>query len=294
MKHLKLKESYRLLFTLIAFAVGAFSFNANAQASYNFEYTEGSLVAAGGDYFLYNIGSKMFLTDGMDWGTHATADHAGRVITFASLSDGKYSIYTESFSLNNGQEAKKGYMTTNGYLDTGTNDANWVFTPVTVDGYTNAYTIKNSDTQYLHFNSGDCRVNVGESTNNQYSYWLVIPKTVRDEAGDYTYYLMNTDMNRPWERKVWNSLDNNNQIGGNPDNRCGERYHAAVDVSQTIAKQVPEGRYILYVQGFWRQDGGNSENAPGLYANNDNVSFTQLNTSENNMAQASTSFSGQL
>ena len=259
-----------------------------AQASFNHTYTEGATVAAGTDYFLYNIGSGQFLTDGMDWGTHATADHAGRVITFAEVTSGKYSIYTASYSVNNSVAGKPGYMTTNGYLDTGTNDANWEFTPVSVAGYTNAYTIKNSDTQYLYFNAGDCRVNVGESTNNNYSYWIIVPKTVRDAVGDYTYYLMNTDMNHPWERKVWAGLDNNNQVGGNADNRCAERYHAAVDVSQTIAKDVPNGRYRLYAQGFWRQDG--SAAGPNFYANSDTKTFGILTGTENSMADASTSF----
>ena len=263
--------------------------NASAQASYNHTYTEGVTVAAGTDYFLYNIGSQMFLTDGMDWGAHATADHAGRKITFAEVASGKYSIYTQSYSVNNSVEAKAGYMTTNGYLDTGTNDANWEFSPVSVDGYTNVYTIKNSDTQYLHFNADDCRVNVGESTNNNYSYWIIVPKTARDAVGDYTYYLMNTDMNRPWERKVWAGLDNNNQIGGNAANRCAERYHAIVDVSQTIAASVPNGRYKVYAQGFWRQDGSSA--GPDFYANSDKNTLGSLTGTENSMTDASTSFS---
>jgi len=93
-------------------------------------------VVAGQDYFLYNVGSAKFLSEGMDWGTHAVTDHAGRILTIASLNDGAYSIYSESYSVNNGNEAKVGFMTTNSYIDTGTNDANWVFTPVELSGYT--------------------------------------------------------------------------------------------------------------------------------------------------------------
>ena len=130
-------KKLRLLLAFCALLLGWS--NASAQASYNHTYTEGVTVAAGTDYFLYNIGSQMFLTDGMDWGAHATADHAGRKITFTEVSSGKYSIYTASYSVNNSMEAKAGFMTTNGYLDTGTNDANWVFTPVSVGGYTNVY-----------------------------------------------------------------------------------------------------------------------------------------------------------
>jgi hypothetical protein len=252
--------------------------SASAQASYNFQYTEGVTVAAGGDYFLYNIGSGMFLTDGMDWGTHATADHAGRLITLASLNDGKYSIYTQSYSVNNDAQAKAGYMTTNGFLDTGTNDANWEFTPVTVSGYTNTYTIKNSDTQYLYFNAADARVNVGESPNNNYAYWILVPKTARDEKNDYTYYLMNTDFNRPWERRIWSKAENNDNVfinGGLAANLCAERYHGVVDIYQTISQSVPEGRYRLYAQAFWRQDG--SDAGAVLYANSDTQTLAGFN-----------------
>lgn len=269
--------------------------NASAQASYNFSYTQGATVAAGSDYFLYNIGSGMFLTDGMDWGTHATADHAGRLITLASLNNGKYSIYTQSYSLNNGATAKAGYMTTNSYLDTGSNDANWEFTPVNVSGYTNAYTIKNSETQYLYFNANDSRVNVGESPNNNYAYWILVPKTARDEKNDYTYYLMNTDFNRPWERAVWSGSTGTNDkfsTGGLATNRCGEKYHTVFDLTQTIAKPVPEGRYRLYAQAFWRQDGNDA--GAVLYANNDTQTLAGFNANGEgtvaNMDGASTAF----
>ena len=282
------------------FVASAIGFKANAQASYNHTYTDGVTVAAGTDFFLYNIGAGMFLTDGMDWGTHATADHAGRKITFAALADGKYSIYTESYSLNEGQEAKKGYMTTNGYLDTGTNNANWVFTPVSLAGYTNVYTIKNSDTQYLIFDKSDCRVQVTNSTNDNYSYWIIIPKSARNTVGDYTYYLMNTDMNRPWERKVWSgSKANNNDViavGGNDGNRCAEKFHVVKDIYQTIAASVPNGRYRVSAQGFWRQDGSSA--GPVLYANKNTKELAGFNAKGEgtvaDMAGASTSFSAGL
>ena len=89
-------KKIKLLLAAVAILCSAGSW---AQASYNHSYTEGVEVTAGSDYFLYNIGSGMFLTDGMDWGTHATADHAGRLITFAALDGGKYSIYTSSASV---------------------------------------------------------------------------------------------------------------------------------------------------------------------------------------------------
>jgi len=290
MKNLKL-----LLLAICALFGGASQ--SWAQASFNHAYTVGAEPAAGGDYFLYNIGVGQFLTNGLNYGTRATVDNSGRVLTLAENGTG-YSIYTDYVSLNNRTEAKAGYLTTNGFVDTGTNDAAWVFTPVSVAGYTNAYTIKNSDTQYLFFDRDNtdpgCPVNVGNNTGNNYSYWLLIPKASRETAGDYSHYLINTQMNAPWEFKTWGGSTgwNDNAFitpGGNVDNRCGEKYHTVVDIYQDVKETLPNGRYKLYAQGFWRQDG--SAAGPVLYANSDTETLLTKTGSENSMSDASTSFS---
>ena len=264
--------------------------NASAQASYNFTYTQGVEVAAGDNYFLYNIGAGQFLTNGMDWGTRGTVDHAGRTITITAAGESKYTLYSKSVSVNNGSEAKEGYVTTNGYVDTGSSDAAWVFTPVQVAGYTNAYTIKNSDTQYLYFNSTDCRVNVGNNTGNNYSYWILVPKSARDDVGDRSYYLQNAGFDRPWEQVVWkyddayfasgssNWWDGNyhGARGGRDTNRNAEVYHHAFNVSQVIAEDVPNGKYIVSAQAFYRKD-DNTNVATYLYANTDQQELAIFN-----------------
>ena len=209
--------------------VSALSFKANAQASYNRSWTSGSSVAVGTDFFLYNIGAGQFLTGGMDWGSHASADHAGKVVTLAAHedNDGGYTIYTAYYSANGVDNS--GYLTNgNPYTDNDgeSGKANWKFTPVDVAGYTNAYTIKNDD-NFLYYNSADTRVNLGSSTGDNYSYWLIIPKSARDAVGDYTYYLQNVGINRFWERACWAGCTWGNDkfsTGGNADNPCGEKY----------------------------------------------------------------------
>ena len=281
----------RLLFWMAALlvAIGGVQ-QAFAQASYNHTYTQGVEVAEGGDYFLYNIGSGMFLTDGMDYGAHASVDHAGRVITLAAATNG-FSIYTKPYSAN-GSDEKAGYMTLNGYVDTSNNDADWVFTPVNVDGYTNAYTIKNSDTQYLYW---ECKeglyggkagqfINVGENTNDEYSYWLLIPMSARQDAKDYTYLLRNTEFQHPWELVMWNNTaDWTNYCGGKKENTCAEMIGKAFDVSQTISATVTNGKYMLHAQGFYRADDATKPSY--LYANNDQLELRILNSGEEGTAQ---------
>lgn len=274
---------------------------ASAQASFNHTYTVGVEPAAGGEYFLYNIGVGQFLTSGLNYGTRATVDNSGRVLTLSKNGSG-FNIYTNYVSLNNRTDAKAGYLTTNGYVDTGTSDAAWVFESVSVDGYTNAYTIKNSDTQYLFFDRDNtdpgCPVNVGNNTGNNDSYWLLIPKASRETAGDYTHYLINTQMNCPWEFKTWGGSTgwNDNTVvtpGGRVTNRCGEKYHAVVDIYQDVKETLPNGRYKLYAQGFWRQDG--SAAGPVLYANTDKNVLAVFNANGEgtvaNMDGASDAFS---
>ncbi|MDO4993778.1 MAG: hypothetical protein Q4E32_02105 [Bacteroidales bacterium] len=267
------------------------SAQASPQASYNHTYKKGVEVAVGGDYFLYNIGEGQFLTGGMDWGSHASVDYAGKVCTLAVSGNG-YSIYTAYYSENG--LSNSGYLTTNGYTDTGNNDAQWVFTPVAVSGYTNAYTITNGS-DYLYCDAADTRVQIGSSTGNNYSYWLIIPKATRDAMGDYTYYIQNQGINRFWERACWAGCtwgnDNVFATGGEASNPCGEKWHATVDFYQTLSTALPSGDYKLYAQGFYAQDDNVTETLPQLYANTTTTALAERQDgSINSMTLASQQF----
>lgn len=305
----------KLLLAAVTLFAAVFSGGGNslkAQASYNASYTEGVEVAAGSDYFLYNIGSGTFLTGGMDWGSHASGDHAGKKITLATVGEGAYTIYTAYYSANGVENS--GYLTAgNSYTDNDGNNGivNWVFTPVEVNGCTNAYTIKEGN-NYLYYNASDTRVQTGDNTGDNYSNWLIIPKSARDNVGDYTYYIQNQGINRPWERQVWcgYTWDQNNRgdwktwdhngwsnhpyytVGGNDDNPCAEKFHQKYDFYQTITGSLPEGRYRLNSQAFWR-DGSSGETY--LYMGDAQQPIVQLNAKGENttesMAGASTAFS---
>ena len=275
----------KLLFAIVALLCAVSSW---AQASYNMSWTDGVAVGEGSDYFLYNIGAGQFLTGGMDWGSHASADHAGKVVTLSKNTNG-YKIYT-AYKSANGVE-NSGYLATDGYTD-GVDDADWLFIPATVDGYTNVYTIKLDDSKYLYYDPSDTRVQIGTNPDNNYSKWIIVPMTDRDAKGDYTYYLQNQGINRFWERACWAGCTWGNDkfgVGGNANNPCGEKYKATIDFSQTITETVPEGRYKLFAQGFYRNESG-SNAAPNLYANTDTEPLMMLTGTENTMNDASTSF----
>ena len=300
----------RKLLLAACLVAGALGFEANAQASYNKTYTQGVEVAAGSDYFLYNIGAGQFLTGGMDWGSHASADHAGKTVTLA-VSDGGYTIYTAYYSPNGVENS--GFLTGGDvYTDNdGTAKATYSFNSATVDGYTNVYTLTTGG-QYLFYDTSNTKVNLRDADSDNYSKWLLIPKNSRDAVGDYTYYLQNTGINRPWERQVWCGYDwqQNNRgewknwehngwsnhpyytVGGADSNPCGEKFHQVFDFYQTISQSLPEGRYRLNAQAFWR-DGSAGETY--LYMSDAQQPLVQLNANgentEENMAGASTAFS---
>lgn len=278
-----------------------------AQASYNLSYTEGVTVETGSDFFLYNIGSGTFLTGGMDWGARASGDHGGKTVILAAHSDndGGYSIKLKYYD-GDGDSQMEGYLTKGeSYTDeTKAPIENWKFESILVDGYTNAYLIKASDDTYLQYNNADTRIKTDVNSNDNYSRWLLIPKSVRDAVGDYTYYLQNVGMNRFWERGWWAGCfwqqnkdgDNWNKYfttGGNADNPCCERYHATQDFYQAVSTndgKMPHGKYKLWAQGFYRQD-GDAETAPYLYINSAKSDLNVKDGDEQWMTNASTSFS---
>lgn len=272
----------KLLIATLTLVVGGMN-SLYGQASYNQTYKNGATVAEGGNYFLYNIESGMFLTDGMDYGTHASIDHAGRVITLSSSGSG-YTINTTPFSAN-GTDLKAGglFLNDKGEPFVDGTSAEWTFENVNVDGYTNVYAIKTGD-KYLYIDYADnlyqnrmgAFVRAGNITGNTKSYWLLIPISDRQAAKDYTYLLRNTDFNHPWEYPVWtNDADWTNIAGGKKENACAEMYGKGFDINQTVSATIENGRYRLYNQAFYNNNDANNQTY--LYANSDQAAIRILN-----------------
>lgn len=53
---------------------------------------------------------------------------------------------------------------------------------------------------------------------------------------------------------------------------------------------MPNGTYLLYGQGFYRQDGSDNTNLPLLFANDYTSTLSRLTTKENTMGDAGRSF----
>lgn len=245
------------------------------------EYTQGvafDQVTTGKEYsyFLYNLGAKKFLTEGMDYGTRATVDNAGRVIRFDKNDDSSYKLYTRTFA--DPDDSKHGYVGVEGdnsdlcYLDKAAEDAGkkiyfakLSFETVEVNGYGNVYKIKNQNGAYLVYDKETAIVKHGASTEDVYSYWIIVPTEARKTVGDYTYYLQNTDNNRyngKNDRYIWEYTSSDRfKINGTCNgvsNRNAEYWNLTpFDISQTMPIKegvpgLPDGIYKLMCQGFYR------------------------------------------
>ena len=111
---------------------------------------------------------------------------------------------------------------------------------------------------------------------------------------DATFLLQNPNFNRndlrvsAWE-VTFTEGENSNLNGGNQENNCAESFHAAFTVKQTVS-DAPAGFYQLTAQGFYRQDDGVEEDAPEFFANGVNQAVPAKTGSEDNMSDASVSF----
>lgn len=198
-----------------------------------------SAVAAG-DYYLYNVGSQAFLSNGASWGTHAVVANEGFLVNLSRVSDGVYTIGT------NAKYSGK-YFTDNGYVDTGS-ATNWTFEPVS--GQVNTYKLKTSSDQYAYAAAGMYNVEIGTDPGNNMGWWKLVTADNRKDYAvatkenplDLSYLIANSrfDSNTiGWSgdcTRGGNTGGSNGDVASFDDfNPCVERYHAKTDVYQTIS-----------------------------------------------------------
>ena len=144
-----MKKIYK--FIAICLAIFTFSSMMNAQ-TWPAPALNGSIPVSGTSYYIYNVGSKGFLTRGAQWGAHATvaaeprANAASAIIKWTPVNT-TGSIWT--FQYNNGSNVANNFLfpasTTDGsvYTDNST-DNTWNL--VSIDAINNIYTIQINST----------------------------------------------------------------------------------------------------------------------------------------------------
>ena len=240
-------KHFRLILTALAVFLGL---GANAQT------WKGNNVTAG-TYYLYNIGSGMWFCGGNNWGTHASVtDKGGLDVTLAGA-DGVFTIDTQVSNGNNSH-----YL--NGeYVDGGAQD--WTFTQAERSDGVIAYLINNGNGNLCKGDGTYVYVDT-DGGQSDYAQWVLVTYEERvaalDGASesnpmDASFLIKGGSVGR-------NDLRNNTSWKGGPTingfsseteaNFCIEKYNTTFDVYQEISG-VPDGKYKLSVDGFYRYGG---------------------------------------
>lgn len=245
-----------------------------------------------GEFYIFNVGRKAYLTGGSDWGTHAALGYPGLLATLASNGSG----YTVQFNELIQGDARDKYLNGSPYVD-GENANKTIYTFEAVGGKPGVYYIKDGE-KYLafdpngevdgggikHYNS----VTKWDNASSEDAQWMLITKADRlaqlanaseQNPVDATIVIKDASFNKfAAKDSPWTSLNqgwgwNNRNFG---DKNTESFNSQAYDLSQTIT--VPQaGVYEISVQSYYR-DGdmgahatrvvnGESLHAPGvLYA----------------------------
>ena len=247
----------RLLFAAIALVAGALNINAQTPSE-----------VGAGSFYLYNVGAKGYIVAGNNWGTRASINPQGGILTtFAASGDG-YTISTSPTF--NGK-----YLGVDGYVDQ--NSVVWTFEAVV--GEENVYKMKKPSGEYLLADAGATNTSFSTDPSTDYAKWKLVTRANRiaDLANasasnpiDATFLLTNPNFDRESNTGTWNG---GVTLGGNNENFCAEKFNTNFDVNQTVT-DAPKGKYVLAFQGFYRY-GGHGINPAGDARKN---GTEQLNT----------------
>ena len=190
----------KLLFVITTFVLSLIS----SSQALAWDGTSLDVIAAGGqgNFYLYNVGKKMFLSQGGLWGTGTEVSASGlQMQALEDAGSGKYYVKT-NLKMEGVDTGTAGYLnfaegyrikndTDNFFLDQGPFPCGqWEITAV--DGKKNVYTLKvnitegteyNGNTYYLSAESSSMNVVPTESDNDVYSQWMFV--TLKEIQEDF-------------------------------------------------------------------------------------------------------------
>lgn len=194
----------KLLFVITTFVLSLITTSQALAQDSRWKGTSLSDIAGGkqGYFYLYNVGKKMFLSQGGLWGTGTEVSASGlQMQALESAGSGKYYVKT-NLKMEGVDTGTAGYLnfaegyrikndTGNFFLDQSTFPCGqWDITAV--DGKTNVYTLKvtitegteyNGKTYYLSAESSSMNVKPTESDNDVYSQWMFV--TLKEIQEDF-------------------------------------------------------------------------------------------------------------
>lgn len=221
---------------------------------------------AEGDFYLYNVGQRKWLTSGNSWGTQGSLTTTGGFDCSLELSNGKYAINTKMRT--NNKENGPGYLGNNGYVD-GENPTYFEFIQASRTDGIIAYFIKDGENSFKYSGSGNtCDFGTETGDNAQ---WILVTKQNRidalanateDSPIDATFYIEGANFGR-YDVNRNGKWQGSPAQGGLNTNMCAEKFCGSAGVTFNVYQSfaAPNGRYKLMVQGFDRWNDGTTYNA---------------------------------
>lgn len=249
--------------------------------------------AGAGQYLLYNVGAKQYLCPGNAWGTHASIGKVGMMVELMPQNDGTYYVST------------KPYYNAENYLSDGawTDNARAPYSFEKVEGAVEPTykLVCKSKTLYWSGAGTDLTLDEkgpaeGSEANGQ---WRLIKIDTEDASEENPQDMSHLITCPNFDNKLigW--------VGSPTINKsCAERFDMNFDVYQ-VKTGLPNGKYRVSCQGFYRAGGGGSKDKDTknavLYANDNETPLMNILEEEgnysvkpDNMAQAQESFSAGL
>lgn len=259
--------------------------------------------AGAGQFLLYNVGAKKYLCPGNAWGTHASLGQVGMMVELVPKSDGTYLVSTEPY-----YKVSNNCLGDNGYVD---NHGNGTYSFQKVEG-AEVPTYKlvcGSNTLYWSGTGTDLTLDAnapaeGSDANAQ---WRLVKIGTEDASEnnpqDMSYLITNPDFDARGNQnglgavKGWNGSPG---ADGKHYVSCAEKYNTDFDVYQEKTG-LPNGKYRLSCQGFYRGKNNPADKNAILYANGEETPLMNILEEEgnyavkpNNMSQAHDCFSAGL
>lgn len=259
--------------------------------------------AGAGQFLLYNVGAKQYLCPGNAWGTHASVGNVGMMVELVPQNDGTYRVSTKPYY--NSDLC----LGDNAYVDN-TGKGTYSFEKVEGVEEPTYKLVCKSNTLYWSGKGTDLSFDAngpaaGSEANGQ---WRLIKigteDATKEKPQDVSYLITNPDFDI-----IRDENGNKRHLRGwegepTANNSCAERYNMNFDVYQ-VKTGLPNGKYRVSCQGFYRAGGGNSKDKDTknavLYANDNQTPLMNILEEEgnysvkpNNMAQAQESFSAGL
>ncbi len=255
-----------------------------------YEYNKPNYYAFNGTAYIIDAESGLMMAAGHDYGTRGIVNELGLDLIFtANEATGKVTIDSRVQ-----RDASNHFLGSNLYMDSQAYEWGLLYQDF-------GFYIVNADGKYINIDSNN---NLALSDTPR--EWIIVTsegvleqrlgelaEATADSPKDATWLISGPDFNRADQRnndwQVSADCTNKNLNGGAQTNMCAESYHSVFTIDQVLAN-APAGVYALTAQGFYRQDGTDEYNKPYFFANDERGYFPLMANGEDNMSDASASF----